>query len=227
MGHDRRVNARQGRDPRGLAGAGRSSGDGSERDGARLILDAAARLLRHRGYEAATTRAIAAEVGIKAGSIYHHFGSKDEIVEAVMNDGVRFVRHAVTAALLALPPEASPRDRLETAIGAHLVSSLEHSDYTSASIRAFAFLPAAIRAKCAPERQLYEDIWRDLASEMLTQSGDGLDISADALRLMLLGAVNWAGEWYRPGRLTIDKIARDFAASILGGDQRGSAPSHS
>jgi hypothetical protein len=26
--------------------------------------------------------------------------------------------------------------------------------------------------------------------------------------------VNWAGEWYRPGRLGIDKIARDFAASI-------------
>ena len=31
----------------------------------RQILNAAAYLLRHRGYEAATTRAIAAEVGIK------------------------------------------------------------------------------------------------------------------------------------------------------------------
>ena len=188
------------------------------REGARLILDAAARLLRDHGYEAATTRAIAAAVGIKAGSIYHHFGSKDDIVEAVMNNGVRFVLDAVTAALAALPQDASPRERLETAIRAHLMSSLEHSDYTSASIRAFAFLPSSIRAKCAPQRRRYEDLWRDLVADMLRRHGSGRDISPDALRLMLLGAINWAGEWYRPGRLTIDKIARDFAVAILGED---------
>jgi AcrR family transcriptional regulator len=181
-------------------------------------LDAAARLLRHRGYEATTTRAIAQEVGIKAASIYHHFGSKDEIVEAVMDDGVRFVREAVVTALAALSPNASARDRLETAVRAHLLSSLEHSDYTSASIRAFAFLPSSIRARCTAERQGYEDLWRDIASDLLKHYGKNRDISPDALRLMLLGAVNWAGEWYRPGRLSIDKIARDFASSILGGN---------
>lgn len=36
-------------------------------------------------------------------------------------------------------------------------------------------------------------------------------VSPDAARLMLLGAVNWAGEWYRAGRLSIDEIAASFA----------------
>lgn len=236
MGRDRRLTALSDRKRTGIIKAGRSVGDRSaakppvktdtvepaadpDREGAaRHILDAAARLLRHRGYEAATTRAIAQEVGIKAGSIYYHFGSKDEIVEQVMNDGVRFVREAVVTALAALPEDASPHARLETAIRAHLLSSLEHSDYTSASIRAFAFLPSSIRARCAPERQHYEELWRDLVSDLLKRRGGNRDISPDALRLMLLGAVNWAGEWYRPGRLTIDQIAGDFAASVLGGN---------
>ncbi|MBN9003324.1 MAG: TetR/AcrR family transcriptional regulator, partial [Rhizobiales bacterium] len=133
-----------------------------QNSGARQILNATAWLLRHRGYEATTTRAIAERVGIKAGSIYHHFPSKDTIVERVINEGVLVVNKAVTSALDALPNKATPRDRLQAAIKAHLLSSLEHSDYTSASIRAFAFLPPELRRTCRVERRRYEDIWQQL-----------------------------------------------------------------
>ena len=181
----------------------------------RRILDAAARLLRHRGYEATTVRAIAEAVGMKGASIYHHFRSKDEIVARVLNDGVRVVREAVAAALSGLPPDADPGTRLETAIRAHLPSSLQHSDYTSASIRAFAFLPPALQARCRDERRAYEALWRGIVADLARAGRVAPGLDADALRLMLLGAVNWAGEWYRPGRLPIDALARDFARAVL------------
>jgi len=184
--------------------------------GARQILNATAWLLRHRGYEATTTRAIAERVGIKAGSIYHHFPSKDAIVERVINEGVLVVNKAVTSALDALPNKATPRDRLQAAINAHLLSSLEHSDYTSASIRAFAFLPPELRRTCRVERRRYEDIWQQLMRDASEAGYIPKDVSLDAARLMLLGAVNWAGEWYRPGRVPIDKIATDFAQIAFG-----------
>ncbi len=184
--------------------------------GARQILNATAWLLRHRGYEATTTRAIAERVGIKAGSIYHHFPSKDAIVERVINEGVLVVNKAVTAALDALPDKATPRDRLQAAIKAHLLSSLEHSDYTSASIRAFAFLPPELRKTCRVERRRYEDIWQHLMRDASQAGYIPKEVSLDAARLMLLGAVNWAGEWYRPGRAPIDKIAGDFAQIAFG-----------
>ena len=187
----------------------------SGRDASRAILDAAASLLRHRGYEATTVRAIAAVVGIKGASIYHHFPSKDAIVVRVLNDGVRAVREAVAAALAALPPSADPGLRLESAIRAHLLSSLQHSDYTSASIRAHAFLPPPLRARCRDERAAYEALWRDLVVELKRARRVRSDLDDDALRLLLLGAVNWAGEWFREGSLTIDTIARDFARSVL------------
>jgi TetR/AcrR family transcriptional regulator, cholesterol catabolism regulator len=191
--------------------------------GARQILDAAAWLLRHRGYEATTTRAIAERVGIKAGSIYHHFSSKDAIVERVINEGVRLVYEAVTAALDALPAKADPRSRLQAAVTAHLRSSLEHSDYTSASIRAFAFLPAELRKTCRLERHRYEDIWRDIVVGAARAGYIPEGVNLDAARLMLLGAVNWAGEWYRPNRVPIDQISASFAELTFGPD-RGSKP---
>jgi TetR/AcrR family transcriptional regulator, cholesterol catabolism regulator len=182
---------------------------------ARQILDATARLLRYHGYEATTTRAIAQEVGLKAGSIYHHFPSKDVIVETVVIEGVQIIVDAVVAALAALPADANPRIRVGTAVRTHLLSSLEHSDYTSASIRAFAFLPEHIRAQCSKVRSKYEDIWRLLVGDAHQAHCIAADVSPDAVRLLLLGALNWAGEWYQPNGLSIDKIAHDFTASIL------------
>lgn len=197
--------------------SGPSEPDKSSEDvGARRqILNAAALLLRHKGYEAATTRAIATAVGIKGGSIYHHFASKDAIVSAVVNEGVRVVYDAVECALDALPANATPRRRLEAAIKAHLLSSLEHSNYTSASIRAFAFLPETVRQECRTERRRYENLWRELVGQLFDAGLIEKDISRDSVRLLLLGALNWAGEWYRPERIGIDDIARDFAASVL------------
>jgi TetR/AcrR family transcriptional regulator, cholesterol catabolism regulator len=183
----------------------------------RQILNAAAKLLRHRGYEATTTRAIATAVGIKGGSIYHHFPSKDAIVGEVVNEGVRVVYDAVEKALSALPAKATPRRRLEAAIKAHLLSSLEHSNYTSASIRAFAFLPDSVRRDCRIERRRYEVLWEKLVSELYKAGLIDPEISPESIRLLLLGALNWAGEWYRPDRMGIDDISRDFAASILRG----------
>ena len=181
----------------------------------RQILNAAAYLLRHRGYEAATTRAIATAVGIKGGSIYHHFPSKDAIVGEVVNEGVRVVYAAVEKALGALPAGATPRRRLEAAVKAHLLSSLEHSNYTSASIRAFAFLPDSVRQGCRIERRRYEALWTQLVGELYQAGLIDPEISPESVQLLLLGALNWAGEWYRPDRMAIDDISRDFAASIL------------
>ena len=123
------------------ASGGTRSGEKSRRD----ILDAAARILRRRGYHATTLRTIADAVGIKAGSIYYHFASKDEIIAAVMNDGVDAVHRAVTEALAGLAANASLEERLETAIRAHLHALLEFGDYTSAGLNAYSEAPEPVR----------------------------------------------------------------------------------
>ena len=181
----------------------------------RQILDTTARLLREHSYQSTTVRAIADRVGIKGGSLYHHFSSKDAIIVDVVNQGVAIVREAVQAAIDGLPAGVTPRGKAEAMLRAHLRSSLEHSDYVSASLRTFPHLPPPLRDACREERRRYEALWADLVAEAQFTGRLAPGVAGDAVRLLLLGAVNWAGEWYRPGRLAIDRIARDWAELVF------------
>lgn len=183
-----------------------------ERDSRRAILDATARILRTKGYHATTLREIAAVVGIKSGSIYYHFASKDEIIAAVMNDGVDHVREEVERTLAALPAAASPEQRLEAAIRSHLHALLEYSDYTSAGLKAYGDAPEFVRVAAQSHRRQYEDLWRRLVEELIRSGHVPTGISGEALRLAILGVMNWSPEWYRPSKHAIDDLARQFAA---------------
>jgi AcrR family transcriptional regulator len=50
------------------------------------IIAAAATLIDAEGLEAVSTRRLAAELGVQGPSLYHHFGNKEEILDAVANE---------------------------------------------------------------------------------------------------------------------------------------------
>ncbi len=52
------------------------------------ILDAAAELFTSQGYASTSTRAIADAVGVRQASLYHHFATKDDILEALLTGTV-------------------------------------------------------------------------------------------------------------------------------------------
>jgi len=60
-------------------------------------LDAAAQLLRDEGPAALTVRRIATAAGLSTMAIYHHFGGKDGLVEALYVDGFRALDEALDA----------------------------------------------------------------------------------------------------------------------------------
>lgn len=52
------------------------------------ILDAAAELFTNLGYASTSTRRIAEAVGVRQASLYHHFATKDDILDALLADSV-------------------------------------------------------------------------------------------------------------------------------------------
>lgn len=71
-----------------LAGPGRPRVRQATRPGATAreeILDAAAELFTTQGYATTSTRAIADAVGIRQSSLYHHFATKDDILEDLLS----------------------------------------------------------------------------------------------------------------------------------------------
>src|ERR1017187_997773 len=92
------------------------------------ILAEAAKLFRNQGYATTTLRQIANAVGIKAGSIYYHFTSKDELLGVILDTGIRVVGHEVRKRVEALPAAATYREKIAAGIEGHLFGMLHHGD---------------------------------------------------------------------------------------------------
>ena len=86
------------------------------------ILDEAAALFLEHGYEAASVRRIAEAVGMQAASIYHHFNSKEDLLEVILHRGLEVMTVAFDDASTATLG-APGRERLAAHIRAHLAAS--------------------------------------------------------------------------------------------------------
>jgi TetR/AcrR family transcriptional regulator, cholesterol catabolism regulator len=182
-----------------------ASGDGDAGKRARRsdasrqqILDVAAKLFRARGYTETSLRDIGKQVGMKAGSLYYHFTSKEELAAEVLRIGVRRVHDAVVLAVKGLGADADVKSRLNAAMIAHLETLLDESDYTSAHIHCFPYVPEGLRRKLSSERREYEEVWRKLLDDAAAAGALAPGVDRAAARLAILGALNWSLEWYDP-----------------------------
>ena len=183
----------------------------------RTVLDGAARLFRLHGYAAVSMRDIAAACGIKAGSLYYHFQSKEQIVTEVLDTGVSTVFEGARRSVDALPPAAPLEQRLRAAIGAHLHALLELDDYTGANIRIFGHVPERVRDAALASRRQYEDWWRGLLARGEAEGAFAPGTDLRLVRLFLLGAMNWSLEWHKPGLTDVEDMADRLTAMALHG----------
>lgn len=168
------------------------------------VLDAAARLFAGRGYSATSMRDIAHAAGMLPGSLYYHFAAKEDLLEAVYEAGVREIIDAVR---IAIAREADPWGRLEAACVAHLESVLRQSDYAQVLIRVLPEDVPPAAKRLAALRAEYEVLFRGLISALPLAA----EADRKALRLMLLGALNWSRFWFHArGRESPRSIARRF-----------------
>jgi AcrR family transcriptional regulator len=181
------------------------------------VLDVAARLFREQGYGAVSLRKIAATAGIKAGSIYYHFGSKDEIVLEVLDVGIQVVHESMRQAVSALPAGTGAEATLRAAIGAHLRALLDLSDYTSANVRIFGQVPQSVKDANLPTRRAYEAEWDALLSRLQDNGALRGDVNIRRLRLMLIGALNATLDWFDPDRGSVEALSRTYADVFLNG----------
>lgn len=181
------------------------------------ILDAAARLFRARGYSEVSLRHIAAEAGMKAGSVYYHFESKEAIVLAVLNIGISAVHEEVAYTVDNLGPDASAENILRAAILSHLRSLFEFNDYTSANVRIFHQVPEEIRQANAVARRKYDRLWSDILERIETEGALRASLPAQELRPMLISALNATLDWFDGRSDRLGALADSYAEMLLHG----------
>ncbi len=175
----------------------------------RMILDRTARLLVEKGYSSTSLRDIASAAGMKAGSLYYHFDSKESLVEVILTEGVALVQSRVQEALDA-SPDADPMERIKIAMHQHLQALHDRSDYASAHIRCFAHVPQEIRQRLRSTRGAYEAVWDELLEQAKRADGLAADVDLRTLKFGLIGMMNWTLEWRSKKQMGPKDLAEHF-----------------
>ena len=168
------------------------------------LLRVAARLFRHKGFAATTTRDIAAAAGMQSGSPFYHFDSKAALLFAVMEQGMRTALQRQARALesmLVRPAEVTPDALLRTLVRAHFDILLgPGSDFVPVMLYEWRWLTPAHRGAIAALQRDYEGAWAGALAAL--QKAGRLQADARVARLMFLGALNWSVQWYKPKKGT-------------------------
>lgn len=182
------------------------------------IRDAAAFVLSTKGYAGLRLEEVAERAGLRPPTIYHHYGSRDELIEEVMWSGAADMRIYLQEILERLPGTASPTERLMAAVEAHLRHELELSDYAQAAMRNSRQVPPEVRRRQLREEELYGAIWRNLINDLAVGGILWPDLDVYVARMLVLGSLNWALFWWSPRNGSIDGLianAQSFVRHAL------------
>ncbi len=166
------------------------------------ILLGAAELFSRHGYSGTSMRDIARRAGLLPGSVYHYFPAKEDLFIAVHREGFRQLIERVEEIVRA---QTDPWRRIELACAAHIEASVgDNAIQKITGTGLFSIHEDSLQRRLKAEREHYDRIFRQLVDEL----GLGKTIDRSLFRLALLGAVNWARVWYRPGKKSPAEIAR-------------------
>lgn len=175
-----------------------------------LVLDAAAALFVKNGFNGTSTRDIAKATGMLPGSLYYHFQSKEDLLIAVFEEGVRRISEKVDTAIA--PTKLDPWTRLQSACEAHLSMLLGGSNYAAVVIRVLPRDVTGAEKTLVALRQEYETRFTVLIDALPLNPHTDRSV----LRLMLIGAMNHVPVWYRKGGDSAAELAEKFISNLHG-----------
>lgn len=180
------------------------------------IMDEAATLFLQRGYEGTSLRQLADVVGMKAGSLYYHFASKDELLTEILRRGIDVMESAFDEAERSTTP-AAPHTRIEAHVRAHLAALFENGPYTATHVMTFRTSPETVRDAVVPLRDAYEARWTELLRLLQSDGYLADDVDVNIARLALFGAMNSSVEWFDPTRGNLDRFASAITRQFWNG----------
>jgi TetR/AcrR family transcriptional regulator, cholesterol catabolism regulator len=178
------------------------------------ILNASADLFQRQGYQASTLREIATISGIKGGSVYHHFSSKQEILLRIMDSTMDALIEEVRTGIA---NKKDPLDQLKVAIGIHMRFHLNHLEATYVTDTELRSLTSENLTLIMKKRKQYEEIFRTILQQALRRK----QITMSALKLLSFAVLQMCtglSLWFRQGgEMTIEEVIEQYYGLIISG----------
>lgn len=190
---------------RGLAGA---------RGGRDVILDAAVDNFQRLGYHGTSMRDIARDADLTVASIYHHFPSKQRILQDIMLRVLSDVISLTRSALMEVG--TSPPEQLEAVMQAWILFHTNRRSEALIGASEIRSLDESGKRLVVALRDEQERMFRDVVDRGAATGDFTTPYPREAVRAIINMGYSVAS-WYRPGgELTPQEMAQRYAALALG-----------
>jgi TetR/AcrR family transcriptional regulator, cholesterol catabolism regulator len=182
------------------------------------IRGTAARLFAERGYHATGIAEICEATGLGRGALYHHIGSKEELLFEISAMGLDEL-FEVSEAIVAEPLRAG--EKLRRLSRALMRNIAENRAALTVYFRELDLMSAGYRARLVERRAGYQVLWEGVLAEGVER---GEFRAPDPVVVKgLLGMHNYSYLWLREdGRLTPEEVGDRFCDVLLAGLEVGS-----
>jgi TetR/AcrR family transcriptional regulator, cholesterol catabolism regulator len=180
------------------------------------LLDLSARLFAERGYGATTVRDIADEAGILSGSLYHHFDSKESMIDEILSS---FLDELFTSYREIVARDTGARHKLEAVVVESFACIDGHHDAVAifqneakhlAQLERFSYL-----VDCDRE---FRRLWHRILDEGVRTGAFRPGLDVDLVFRFIRDTVWVAVRWYHPGgRLSAEDVAAQYLDILLDG----------
>jgi AcrR family transcriptional regulator len=183
------------------------------------LLELAAKMFAERGLRATTVRDIADSAGILSGSLYHHFSSKEEMVDELLRGFLDwlFSRYQEIVAT-----EPNPLERLKGLF----MTSFEAIEDRHAQVVIYQDeakrLSGQERFSYVEERNREQrKMWVDVLNQGIQEGYFRPDLDVDLVYRFIRDTTWVSVRWYQPGGpLTAEQVGQQYLAIVLGGITR-------
>ncbi len=184
------------------------------------LLAIAARLFAEKGFGNTTVRDIADAAGILSGSLYHHFDSKESMVDEILS---RFQEELFGQYDDILTGDADPLTQLEQAVIVSFEAIDKHRDEVAIYQNDAAYLLTFERfAYLGDRNKQSRTVWLRLLQNGIDAGVLRNDLDLELTYRFIRDTVWVAVSWYRPGgRRTHTEIAQQYLSILLKGIHRG------
>lgn len=181
----------------------------------REIIAAAAAIFKDKGYQAATTRDIAAAVGIQQATLYYYVRSKEELLYLVVREPIERLYKQVEDIVQAACPA---RVKIARGIEAHLAAFDDNYPHMLVFVQEMHNVVQTLHDRLQDFPRRYQRLWETILRQGVTAGELRPELDITATALMILGMCNWMFRWYRKGgRLDTHTLAKQYADAILDG----------
>lgn len=177
----------------------------------RGLLDAAVAVFNESGYDGTSVAALAARLGLSKAALYHHFSSKEEILETALDEALDGLE-----GVLAATDAVRPDDRLAAVLEGAVGVLVAHLPSVTLLLRVRG--NSEVERHALERRRAFDQAVTAIVRAAQDEGAVRADVDASVATRLLFGMVNSLVEWYRPsGPEGADALARDVLAVALDG----------